>query len=675
MKKQTKMIYKNIKKHTKYIPSYMLGLFVFFIILSTIVSAAPDSELTYHGKLTDATLGTAVANGDYNFKLSIYTTSTGGTPVWTSRGTTGAPTSKLVTVSRGIFTTTLGEAGDNSLDSITFNDNYYLGVTIGTNSEMSPRRKITPTGFALNSHRLNGLTADNYINTSAAAQTKLGSLTVATLNTGQGDHELYAMDQDVLTTSSPTFNGLTVNGVGSFQDISIVDAAGTTRQLNFSDTSNGLRWALVTSATAESGSNVGSDFSILAHDDAGSLLGTALTIERATQNIGLGVGIPNEKLQINGAINIGNTTNTNAGTIRWNGSDLQGYDGSSWDSLTAAGVWTQSGGDIYRPGGNVGIGTTTLSQELDVVGDIELNDTLYFKNGTTQYLTNDGSDFILSNDLLPSANTYNLGSSASRWNDLYIGPSTLHIGSTANDSLIKYDTGSSLLTFQNTTDSTTGFQFLDTDGGTPILNVDTTNEGIGIGMTSPHLSKLNVAGAVRVGEVTNDDGGVAGYGDFLYFSGGDDWTGNSDNTDTLSIARYNVAADHTELRMNIGDNNDGNDKFIVGSSPSGTWTPGFTVQNNGFVGIGTTTPGDLLDINTTSTSSGIELDNRDALTGYSGDSYLRLNQSSQWTSGVYTPGNFRADGRVYVDNGTNYLSYPTGNYGSIQINGGGVGSY
>ena len=55
--------------------------------------------------------------------------------------------------------------------------------------------------------------------------------------------------------------------------------------------------------------------------------------------------------------------------------------------------------------------------------------------------------------------------------------------------------------------------------------------------------------------------------------------------------------------------------------------------------------------------------------------WLRLNQQSEFSNGVYTPGNFRADGRIYVDNGTNYLSYPTGNYGSVQINNGGAGSW
>ena len=39
--------------------------------------------------------------------------------------------------------------------------------------------------------------------------------------------------------------------------------------------------------------------------------------------------------------------------------------------------------------------------------------------------------------------------------------------------------------FQPTVDSTTAFQILDADGGTPIFNVDSTNERVGIGTNSP----------------------------------------------------------------------------------------------------------------------------------------------------------------------------------------------
>ena len=140
---------------------------VFTLFLITVISsfllfndtsAAPDQELTYHGKLTD-TSNVAVPDGDYDFTIVMYDAETGGNCLWSARGDCTTPTSKTLTVTNGTFSTTLGESGDNALSSLDFSSNYYLGITIGTNSEMTPRRKITPTGFALNSHRLNGLEA------------------------------------------------------------------------------------------------------------------------------------------------------------------------------------------------------------------------------------------------------------------------------------------------------------------------------------------------------------------------------------------------------------------------------------------------------------------------------------------------------------------------------------
>ena len=52
-------------------------------------------------------------------------------------------------------------------------------------------------------------------------------------------------------------------------------------------------------------------------------------------NVGIGTTGAAEKLEVNGVIRIGNTTTNNAGTIKWTGSDFQGYDGSTWKSLTA----------------------------------------------------------------------------------------------------------------------------------------------------------------------------------------------------------------------------------------------------------------------------------------------------------------------------------------------------
>jgi hypothetical protein len=51
-------------------------------------------------------------------------------------------------------------------------------------------------------------------------------------------------------------------------------------------------------------------------------------------NVGVGVQSPAEKLDVSGGIRVRNSNGTNAGTIRWNGSDFEGYNGSKWMSLS-----------------------------------------------------------------------------------------------------------------------------------------------------------------------------------------------------------------------------------------------------------------------------------------------------------------------------------------------------
>ncbi|MCB9194177.1 MAG: hypothetical protein H6597_06555 [Flavobacteriales bacterium] len=82
----------------------------------------------------------------------------------------------------------------------------------------------------------------------------------------------------------------------------------------------------------------------------------------------LGVGrSPEEQLDVNGAIRLGNTTNDNEGTIRWTGSEFQGRTASNWVSFSSLvvggnGVLSYTWSNTPR----VGIGTTMPSATLHV---------------------------------------------------------------------------------------------------------------------------------------------------------------------------------------------------------------------------------------------------------------------------------------------------------------------
>ncbi len=60
------------------------------------------------------------------------------------------------------------------------------------------------------------------------------------------------------------------------------------------------------------------------------------------QNVGIGTDNPSQKLEVNGAVKIGNTTVNTAGAIRWNNTknDFEGYNGTAWVSLSGGkGGW------------------------------------------------------------------------------------------------------------------------------------------------------------------------------------------------------------------------------------------------------------------------------------------------------------------------------------------------
>ncbi|MCB9190051.1 MAG: tail fiber domain-containing protein [Flavobacteriales bacterium] len=54
-----------------------------------------------------------------------------------------------------------------------------------------------------------------------------------------------------------------------------------------------------------------------------------------SQNVGVDVASPEQKLDVAGGIKIGTTTNGVAGSLRWNGTTFQFHDGTQWVSLTA----------------------------------------------------------------------------------------------------------------------------------------------------------------------------------------------------------------------------------------------------------------------------------------------------------------------------------------------------
>ncbi len=127
--------------------------------------SAINKQINYQGKLQNSG-GITIADGNYLMKFSIYDAASGGSRLWTECGTTGTPTSRTVAVANGVFSVMLGDTSSGACPGATnsnainldFNsDSYYLGLTVESDSEMTPRKRIGASGYAFNADMLDGL--------------------------------------------------------------------------------------------------------------------------------------------------------------------------------------------------------------------------------------------------------------------------------------------------------------------------------------------------------------------------------------------------------------------------------------------------------------------------------------------------------------------------------------
>ena len=148
------------------------------------------------------------------------------------------------------------------------------------------------------------------------------------------------------------------------------------------------------------------------------------------------------------------------------------------------------------------------------------------------------------------------------------------------------DTMTGALVINTESDSTSGFQVNDADGGNPILNVDTTNERVGIGTASPAYA-LDVAGGDTVAFFDGSNAGYIGVGR------------STSNYLRLGVSSANLATIGSTSTSPIGFSINGTE--LVRLSANGTF------------GIGTTNPTEKLEV--VGTISGTTLHFGDLLSG------------------------------------------------------------
>lgn len=445
----------------------------------------------FQGRLTNPD-GTVVADGSYDIVFKLYTVDTGGSAVWTESHTGANDVSTV----DGIFNVDLGSL--TALSGVDFNqDEYWLGVEVETDGEMSPRIRLGAAPYAFNADTVDGISSEEFLilNGQAGGQTAYGGT---------------AASEDLVlrSTTDSTKGNVVIADDGGNLGVGLTDPFET-----ILDTVN----------LAPTGASI--------HVDGGS--NASVVIIESND--------PGYQL----------INNTGATDQKWTElfQSTSGFFGIYTRDDTGARVQTTDAPILATNNvtGNVGVGISNPTFKLGIQGNVgpETN------------------------------NTYNLGSDSNRWQDLYLGPSSLHIGfSITEEGVISYNTANDRLTFQNTDDNTSGFQFNDSSGSS-ILSINTdwktltvdseplTNGTAALdinalwnaGSTSLYGIRLDVTDTVSNSSSVLLDLNVDSSDRFAVFKNGNlkvDATTTSQTTPALDInTTWNGTTNHTLLDIDV----------------------------------------------------------------------------------------------------------------------------
>ena len=136
--------------------------------------AAIPWRINYQGRLTD--IGGSAVSGSQTMVFRLYDASTDGTEQWEESHSVN-----LNVTDNGIFSVVLGDT--TALTSVDFNIPLWLSVQVNGDAEMTPRQRLTASGYAMNADQLDSLDSTKFMRTDINTSTA-GKVTITNAGTG-----------------------------------------------------------------------------------------------------------------------------------------------------------------------------------------------------------------------------------------------------------------------------------------------------------------------------------------------------------------------------------------------------------------------------------------------------------------------------------------------------------
>ena len=324
----------------------------FSIVLATLLLCvasiyAVPNLINYQGRVEADGVG---FNGAGQFKFALVDTG-GATTFWSNDNTSNAGSepadSVSLAVADGAFQVLLGDATLTNMTAIpasVFADNDVVFLRVwfddGTNGsqQLLPDRRIAAVGYAVAA----GSVTDGAINSAMIAD---GSVTSAKLATDVGTFarsggNISFNGGNVAVGTTVPNTAFHVSGAGTFGNAFTPGAASDDAVLNLAvgpsadGASNGIGFYEFDGF----GMKLGYDGVGGGADNAMRIYGTSdepLVTFSNGGSLGVGITVPTAKLDVAGAVRLSNNAATEAeGMVRWSGADFEGFNGTSWLSLT-----------------------------------------------------------------------------------------------------------------------------------------------------------------------------------------------------------------------------------------------------------------------------------------------------------------------------------------------------